>query len=131
MTKHTHGFTVVELIIAIVFLGIVTSLVIVQQASLAAGSRDDQRKTAINAMYYSLEEVFYKQNGFYPAKIDATVLTSMDPKLFTDPNEIKLGESTSDYRYETTDCTNNQCKNYTLSATLEKEAEYVKKNRNH
>jgi type II secretory pathway pseudopilin PulG len=131
MTERTHGFTVIELIIAIVFLGIVTTLVIIQQGSLAAGSRDDQRKTAINAMYYSLEDVFYKQNGFYPAKINASVLTSMDPTLFTDPNGIKFGESGSDYRYETADCTNNQCKNFTLHASLEKEAEYVKKNRSH
>jgi Tfp pilus assembly protein PilE len=131
MTKRTQGFTVVELLIAIVFLVVATSLVFVQHSSLAASGRDDQRKAAINAIYYSLEDVFYKQNGYYPAKIDATVLTSMDPALFTDPDDVKFGDPGSEYRYETTDCTDNKCQGYTLHASLEKEAEYTKKSLAH
>lgn len=76
-----------------------------QKAEIEAQSRDNNRKVAINSMYYNLEEVFYKEKGYYPEKISDENLKAMDPELFTDPNGINLGESDSDYRYETTDRT--------------------------
>ena len=81
-------------------------------------------------MYYNLEEVFYEEKGYYPEKISDENLKAMDPELFTDPNGINLGESDSDYRYETTDCTEGKCKSYTLRADLEKEDDFVKKSKN-
>jgi len=128
MRQSQKGFTVIELIVAVVFLVTAGVLVAMQQSSLAATHRDTQRKAAINAIYYSLENVFYKQNGYYPVAIDETVLPSVDPELFLDPNDIKLGESPSDYRYETAQCTNDRCQKFILHAALEKEAEYTKTN---
>lgn len=127
--KREHGFTVIEIIAVIIFLGVATTLLLVQRANLAAAQRDDDRKTAINAMYYGLEEAFYPQNGYYPPTIDSKTLRTVDPELFTDPNGIKLGEAGSDYRYEATNCTNDKCQSYTLRADLEKEADFVKTNR--
>ena len=43
--------------------------------------RDEQRKEALNAMYYALEEGFYAKNGYYPEKISEENLTVMDPSL--------------------------------------------------
>ncbi|MFI5212631.1 MAG: type II secretion system protein [Candidatus Saccharimonadales bacterium] len=129
--KRTHGFTVIEIIIVILFLGIATTILLVQRANLSATGRDNQRKTAINAMYYNLEEVFYAKNGYYPSKIDSKNLTAMDPSLFTDPNGVSLGDQNANYRYEASNCTNNECKDYTLRAQLEKEADYIKTNRQH
>lgn len=128
--KRPHGFTVIELIFVIVFAGLVTGLLLYQKANATAAQRDEARKTAINAMYYNLEEVFYEKNGHYPEKIDSKTLRAMDPQLFTDPNGSKLGEPESDYRYESVDCQSGHCKGYTLRADLEKEADYVKTNRN-
>jgi len=128
--KRSDGFTVIEILVVIVFLGVATVLLFIQKDILAATQRDDQRKMAINAMYYNLEEVFYEKNGFYPSTIDSKTLRAMDPVLFTDPDNIKLGEQGSDYRYEGSNCDNEKCKNYKLSSNLEKEAEYIKTNRN-
>ncbi len=128
--KNTRGFTIIELIVVIVFLGFATTILLYQRANIDASRRDEQRKTAINAMYYNLEEVFYEKNGHYPGSIDSETLTAMDPELFTDPNGQKLGEATSDYRYEATDCTDNACSGYKLTARLDKEADYVKTSRN-
>lgn len=128
--KRSHGFTVIELIIVIVFAGLAASLLLYQKANVQAAQRDEARKTAINAMYYNLEEVFYEKNHYYPEKIDSKTLRAMDPALFSDPNGVKLGESGSDYRYDSTDCTNDQCKGYTLRSHMQKEADYVKTNRN-
>lgn len=128
--KRSKGFTIVELILAIAFVGLAAGLLLYQKANIQAVQRDEDRKIAINAMYYNLEEVFYEKNGFYPETIDSKTLRAMDPALFTDPNGIKLGESGSNYRYDSTDCTNGQCKGYTLRSRMEKEADYVKTNRN-
>lgn len=129
MNKRTHGFTVVEILFIVLVMGVASVLFFVQKDNVATVARDDQRKTAINAMYYSLEEVFYKNNGYYPASIDETVLPSVDPGLFTDPSDVKLGESDSSYRYEPVDCVDGKCKAYSLRATLENEADFIKTNK--
>jgi type II secretory pathway pseudopilin PulG len=128
--KQSRGFTVIELILVILFLGLATGVLLYQKANIQAAQRDENRKTSINAMYYSLEEVFYEKNGYYPNKIDSKTLRSMDPQLFTDPNGIKLGEPGSDYRYDSTGCQGDRCTGYSLKADMEKEANYTKSNRN-
>ncbi len=126
MKTSSRGFTVLELLFVIVLLGIATIIFFTQKNNLEIGSRDNQRKVAINAMYYSLENVYYPANQSYPVSIDSTVLPSVDPALFTDPNGKKLGDKTSEYRYQGTNCSNNKCKSYTLRASLQNEADYVK-----
>lgn len=128
--KHQRGFTVVELIVAIVFVGAATVLFLFQKANLEAMKRDESRKIAVNAMYYNLEEVYYEKNKSYPAKIDSKILRAMDPELFTDPTGVKMNEEGSNYRYEGLSCDNDICKAYRLTSSMEKEAEYVKTNRN-
>ena len=130
MNTTQRGFTIIELIFIIVLLGAASILFFVQKNNLEVAGRDETRKTAINAMYYSLEEVFYKTNGYYPQTIDEKVLPSVDPDLFKDPSGVKIGESDSNYRYEATDCDADHCKSYTLRTTLENEADFVKESRN-
>lgn len=128
--KRVTGFTVVELVVVILFASVATGILLYQKANIEASQRDNDRKTAINAMYYNLEEVFYEKNGYYPSSIDSKTLRAMDPALFTDPNGQALGSAESDYRYEAIDCENEHCKGYKLQARLDKEAVYVKINRN-
>lgn len=123
------GFTLVELIIVTVFATLLLILFFLQKSNVDAMDRDDQRKTAINAMYYALEEGFYAKNGYYPETISEENLTVMDPALFTDPLGINLGIEGSSYSYEAANCEDGKCKEYTLRATLEKEDTYVRKNR--
>ena len=92
--------------------------------------RDNDRKTAINAMYYALEESFYKTNGYYPETISEENITVIDPALWTDPNGLNLGDPSSSYSYEPANCAQAKCKEYILKATLEKEDAYIKTNRN-
>ena len=67
--KTRKAFTVLELIIAIVFVGIFVVLFFFQKQSIDAMNRDEKRKTAINAMYYALEEGYYEENKAYPENL--------------------------------------------------------------
>ena len=127
--KKKNGFTVPELLIVATFAALLVVIFFVQKSNVDAMNRDDQRKTAINAMYYALEEGFYAKNGYYPEELSENDLKMMDPELFTDPLGINLGTEGSSYSYEAANCENGKCKEYTLRATLEKEDIYIKKNR--
>ena len=130
MKHSSSGFTVIELIVVIVILAATAFLFITQKNALESAGRDDQRKTAINAIHYSLEEVYFAQNESYPRTVSADILPSVDPALFTDPNGVTIGSANSSYRYEATNCSDDGCAAYTLRTTLENEADFVKTNRN-
>ena len=127
--NHSPGFTVIELIVSIVFLLAAGLIFMWQFNNLKTSYRDDQRRTAINSIYYSLEEVYHKQNGYYPSEINDDTLASIDKQILIDPNGNKLGTAESDYRYEPTKCQDNKCQSYSLRADLQNEADYVRKNK--
>jgi len=128
--KSSRGFTVIELVIVVAFFAAASVLFFVQKNHVEVAARDDARKTAINAMYYSLEEGYYKQHNAYPRTINSEILPSVDPNLFKDPNGVKIGESGSNYRYEGLNCNGDTCKSYTLRADLEAEGDFVKSSNN-
>ena len=124
-----HGFTVIELLISIAFLLVAGAAIAFQFNSLRIASQDDARKSAINSMYYALEEVYFKQNGHYPSEITEKTLPSVDPAVLKDKNGNMVGEASSEYRYEPTNCLNGECRGYTLRADLQNESDFVKENR--
>ena len=128
--KSKQGFTIIEIIIVTVFASLLLVLFFVQKQNIDAMKRDEDRKTAINAMYYALEESYYKEHGYYPDHIDENNITVIDPALWTDPSGVNLGDAASSYSYEPANCKDGKCKEYTLKARLEKEDTYVKYNRN-
>lgn len=130
MKRHA-GFTVIELcfVIALLAIGLATAMV---QLHKVRDARDNTlKKTAINAIYYSLEESFYKQHQYYPETLADDTLPTMDNALLTDPQGKKIGAADSAYRYETHNCQDGKCKSYTLRAILKNEADFVKQNRDH
>ena len=127
--KTKQGFTILEVIIVGVFASLLLVFFFIQKSNIDAMERDEQRKTAINAMYYALEESFYKDHGYYPEQISEENIKVIDPALWTDPLGINLGQTGSSYSYEAANCKDGKCKEYTLKATLEKEDAYIKYNR--
>jgi len=128
--KSSHGFTVIELLIVVVLFAVASVVFLVQRNHVEVAARDEARKTSINAVYYSLEEVYFKENKSYPRVVNEKTLPSVAPEQFKDPSGVKIGESASDFRYEPLDCNGDSCKGYTLRADLENEDDYVKTNRN-
>lgn len=124
-----RGFTVIELVVATVLLLFIGIVFWVQKNNIQVAGRDDTRKIAINSMYYTLEEVYYPTHKSYPKSLSTETLPSVAPNLFKDPNGVAIGKSDSEYRYEPTDCSESSCKGYTLRASLENEAAYVKTSR--
>ena len=128
--KSSRGFTVIEIIIVAAVFLVGSEVFFIQKNQVEVAARDEARKTSINAIYYSLEEVYFKSNQSYPRTITAENLPSVDPSLLKDPNGIKIGESNSDFRYEPVNCTDDACKGYTLRTSLQNEDDFVKTNRN-
>jgi len=125
-----RGFTLLEIIIVLAAVSVGVVLFFMQMLNVDALKRDENRKTAINAMYFNLEEDFYMEHGYYPEEIGPDVLRAMDPNLFTDPIGMMLGTEGSSYRYEPSDCTDGECKHYVLRGMLEKEDTFTRQSRN-
>ncbi|HVI68925.1 MAG TPA: type II secretion system protein [Magnetospirillaceae bacterium] len=129
--KRNQGFTVLELIVAVVFLVIAGTFFFVQKRDLEIANRDNVRKTAINSIYYTLEDIYYPTNGgVYPEHLAADQLRGVDPAMLKDPNGKAFDAQGSDYTYTPKDCVDGKCRSYTLTANLENEADFVKTSRN-
>lgn len=121
-----RGFTTIELIVAIVALILIGSVFWMQKSNLEARDRDNDRKTAINAIYYNLEDIFYTKNNYYPQNLDATAISQATLK---DPAGKLINSVDSTYRYESQGCSAGKCTGYTLRANLEREADFVRQKR--
>jgi len=140
-TKQS-GFTIVELLIVIVVIGILAALVITTFSGIQQKARDTKRQTDLRAQY-SMLEAFYAQNGGgYPVLVDlntaawrTTNMKGLDPSALCDPSassqtgcvDVSAPASKS-YSYQTwaadgttacTGATGTLCPKYTLTATLE------------
>ena len=156
LKNKSKGFTIVELLIVIVVIGILATLVIVTFTGIQQKARDSKRKTDLNALD-SHVEAFYASYGFYPTLKDlqtssflSTYMKGFDPGALTDPKggAVSGTTSSSNYSYVAADstgggaCSNttattlsgtpatpqaNGCDSFTATATLEGGGTYVKK----
>lgn len=148
LKKRQSGFTIVELLIVIVVIGILATLVIVTFTGIQQKARDSQRQTDIQALDSHLES-YYAQNGSYPS---LTVLTStgwiganmkgLDPEALKDPKgpskTLAATAAADQYGYAATAggaaCTDtgtgttatSNCDKFTLTANLEGGGTYSK-----
>lgn len=64
--NRKHGFTIIELVVTIVILGLLISISIFGYNKIQADSRDSQRSARIGAITEALEK-YYAKNGEYPS----------------------------------------------------------------
>jgi prepilin-type N-terminal cleavage/methylation domain-containing protein len=142
--KNNRGFTIVELLIVIVVIGILAALVVTTYNGIQQKARDTERKTDINALHGQIE-AYQAQNGKYPtlgnmndSAFRSANLKGLDPAALQDPkgtSQALCGTSTPDcYIYDVTpagcDNSTTDCTTYTLTATLEAGGTYVKQSLN-
>ncbi|HEX5456163.1 MAG TPA: type II secretion system protein [Candidatus Saccharimonadales bacterium] len=65
LKRKQSGFTIVELLIVIVVIGILAAIIITTFTGVQKKARDADRKSDINAIY-SQVEVYFAQNSKYP-----------------------------------------------------------------
>lgn len=124
--KNEKGFTAIELVIFIVVLVVLAVFFVIQKLDLDSTYADQHRKTAINAMYYSLTDVYLPEHGNYPSEIKEDTLKAIDPELLNDIFGVPIYESDSEYKYEGLNCDGSgKCAGFKLTAALEKEADYI------
>ena len=145
LKRKESGFTIVELLIVIVIIGILAALVIMTFSNTQKKARDADRKNDLTGISKQLE-VYYADANQYPTLLQIndraqngfieTSMKDLKSDLTKAPGSaddatgddlVASGAAISNYQYEVTNdagtaCDNvgtNLCSRYTLTATLE------------
>ncbi|HSX17843.1 MAG TPA: type II secretion system protein [Candidatus Saccharimonadales bacterium] len=154
LKRKSSGFTIVELLIVIVVIGILAALVIVTYNGIQQKARDTERKTDINAQHGQVE-AYQAENGKYPTLGNMqdrswvqTNLKGLDLAALQDPKwsaSIACKDSNNlavDHGSVLVDCyayvpapsgcdnSATDCTSYVLTASLEAGGTYVKQSLN-
>lgn len=141
LNRKQQGFTIVELLIVIVVIGILAGLVITTFNGIQQKGRDTERETDVKALHSQIE-AYWAQKGYYPSLTDmnargagefvATNLKGLDAEAFKDPkgtdNLLDAATAADVYAYAYTvtnsagtscEADSTTCAKYTLTAQLE------------
>ncbi|HUP26189.1 MAG TPA: type II secretion system protein [Candidatus Limnocylindrales bacterium] len=138
MTYKTkqQGFTIVELLIVIVVIGILAALVITTFTGIQQKARDTERTTDIKALHGQIE-AYYASKQHYPSLTDmnssswrTSNMKGLDQEALKDPkgNSYDLVDTTTAGRYvyhvtndsdSSCEADDNTCTKYTLTSTNE------------
>jgi len=141
LKKSNKGFTIVELLIVIVVIGILALLVITTYSGIQQKARNSKRQTDLQSLQTQLE-AFFSQNGYYPNLTDMnssswldTNMKSLDQNALIDPSNATQSKTlvgtptVKSYSYAATDSSGNtcdgaspadqSCAKYTLTAKYE------------
>ncbi len=135
--SRQEGFTIIELLIVIVVIGILAALVITTFSGIQEKARNTARETDISALHKQLEAYYAQnENSSYPTLTELNTVswrdTNMkgldtqalgDPRDKTNPPELVATPTASRYSYEVlpAGCNNGTtpCTRYTLTAQVE------------
>lgn len=142
LNKNNKGFTIVELLIVIVVIGILALLVITTYSGIQQKARNSKRVTDVASIQTHLE-AFYNEKGYYPNRGDmndaafvTAELKGLDATALHDPKGIQTSTTpfvdvpiANSYSYQPlntggTACegaspADESCTKYTLTATYE------------
>lgn len=139
--NRNKGFTIVELLIVIVVIGILALLVITTYSGIQQKARNSKRAADMSAIQTQLE-AYYQQTGNYPSLTQmndsaaggflAISLKSLDQNALIDPSNTTQSKTlvaapvARSYSYAVTDASNASCEatpancaKYTLTGTYE------------
>ncbi len=114
---NQKGFTIIELLVVIVIIGILVALALPQLFAAQARGRDADRKNDMKNLQQKLE-TYFNDNDYYPGGDSAAAATALEIEAseFTGPRD-------STYAYDPDDCETvegtEQCQSYELTVSLE------------
>lgn len=144
LKKRNQGFTIVELLIVIVVIGILAAIVVATYNGIQQKARNTKRQADMTSLQTQLE-VFFQQNGYYPSLGDMNNaswrqanIKGLDNVAIKDPSNTTCDPTSNtgncfvaapaakSYAYAVTDASNASCEaadtncaNYVLTATYE------------
>lgn len=138
LNKRSQGFTIVELLIVIVVIGILALLVITTYSGIQQKARNAKRQTDVASLQTQLEG-YHTDKGYYPSRANmnnSAFLTAnmkgldqnalIDPSNATQSKTLVAAPVAKSYSYAVTDSTSGSCEadaencsEYTLTATFE------------
>jgi prepilin-type N-terminal cleavage/methylation domain-containing protein len=138
LKKNNKGFTIVELLIVLIVIGILILLVLTTYSGIRAKSRNVSRQNDIDAISTQLES-FYSQNGYYPSLADMNSQSWLNANMkllnqnaLVDPSSTTSSKMLADkptkdeYSYEVSasnglscEKQDTNCAQYTLTAEYE------------
>ncbi|MBP7018422.1 prepilin-type N-terminal cleavage/methylation domain-containing protein [Candidatus Saccharibacteria bacterium] len=132
LRNRSEGFTIIELLIVIVVIGILAGLVLNSFGNIQERARDTERQNDINSIHTALE-LFYTDNSGYPNVAAAADLDGF-PKMELNPEATVAPNASETYTYTPT-CpgasvvgTGADCTTYVLNATLEADGSTFSRN---
>jgi prepilin-type N-terminal cleavage/methylation domain-containing protein len=147
LKRKQSGFTIVELLIVIVVIGILAALVVTTFSGIQRKARNTERETDVKAIHGQLE-AYFASNNAYPALAElndatwrGTNMKSLDAEALKDPKgttqAVAASASATQYGYTVTNDSNaacttaaGDCTKYTLTANLEGGGTFTKNNLN-
>lgn len=93
---NQNGFTIIELLIVIIVIGILAAIGFVAYGNVTKSARDSDRQADASALAKKAEE-FYTEEGQYPTLAELTAMDGIDSKTTTSPsgNAITDGGATA------------------------------------
>jgi type II secretion system protein G len=110
--NNEKGFTIIELLVVIVIIGILVALALPNLFSAQARGRDTDRKNDLKNIQQQLE-TYFNDNGNYPSDLATVVTVAAD----------RQGPRGDAYTYTGGGCVTTKCTSYTLSADLENDSD--------
>lgn len=116
---NKKGFTIIELLVVIVIIGILVALTLPNLFAAQARGRDTDRKNELKNLQQQLE-TYFGDNGSYPGE-DTSAMVAVLGGAATDDQYVSPKNEAYVYTALPAGCTTatNDCTSFTLSTTLE------------